>query len=135
MTTHPNETPEPLAGAMIKDSLKVAEPLAQGQAGEMPVVAWMKVSKKHAPRMCMLSEAYVQGVWDVELVRLSDHTAALQAKDAEIARLKADAGRYQFIRRRKGAFVVEHHRPGWATCYGPKELDAAIDAAMKGEAA
>jgi len=55
-------------------------------------VAWSKVRKDHMPRMRMLNEPYLQGVWDVPLVRLSDAQAALQAqaaeKNVEIATLK-----------------------------------------------
>ncbi|MCY1220565.1 hypothetical protein D9M72_325840 [compost metagenome] len=54
---------------------------------------------------------------------------ALKARDAEIERLRGDAERYQFLRGRNGDFTVERYTNGWATCFGPKELDAAIDQA------
>ena len=44
----------------------------------LKVVAWSKVRKEHMPRMRMLSEGHVNGVWDVALCRLSEAEEALQ---------------------------------------------------------
>lgn len=82
MTNHTNETPEPLA---------------QEQAGEMPVVAYLVTGlRDDIPSLCFEDERGDYGDEDhmpvfEALCRRSEFTAAIQAKDAEIAGLKADA--------------------------------------------
>jgi len=49
---------------------------------------------------------------------------------AEVERLRKNDARYRFIRGRNGDFTVEQYRNGWARCFAPAELDAAIDAAL-----
>jgi hypothetical protein len=103
-------------------------------------VAWSKVRKDHMPRMRMLNDSYLQGAWDVPLVRLSDAQAALLAlaaeKEAEIAALKEKAARYDWLREQ-----AEPNRGGekpWCTVRDSKghawafggSLDAAIDSAL-----
>lgn len=96
MTNQRNETPEPLA---------------QEQAGDMPVVAYLVTNLSSGePSICFEDERGDYGDEDhmpvfEALVRLSDITAALQAKDAEIARLKADAGR-----------AMVGGNPAWLSC-------------------
>lgn len=91
--THPNETPEPLA---------------QGQAGEMPEPVgfrsryrsepemighypWTYADSERRRRKYDRPECDYEDLYTAEQMR-EYATAALQAKDAEVARLKADAG-------------------------------------------
>lgn len=49
--------------------------------------------------------------------------------------VEKDAARYRFLRGSPWDWQVEHLRSGWATYYGGKNLDAAIDAAIKSDQA
>lgn len=85
---------------------------------ELKVVAWMKANGTHMPRIRMLNETYLQGVWDFALVRLSDAQSALQAKEAEIAALKEDAARYQAVRNAGGLLKIYRYDDPADYCSG-----------------
>lgn len=51
------------------------------------------------------------------------------------AEVEKDAARYRFLRGSPWDWQVEHLRSGWATYYGGKNLDAAIDAALQSDQA
>jgi len=138
MTYHPNETPEPLA---------------QEQAGEMPTLP-KPTSWQVAVIRCDEDGDTIVG-WRDEFSETSFNfsrlpkrtmftaqqmleyaTAALQAKDEEIARLKADAGRYQWLCKIYGETQLPcmlEPAMGDYIADGKASLDVAIDA-MKGEA-
>lgn len=107
------------------------EPLAQEHAGEMPTLDAIRVAM----------EAGASSAWLAAL-------EILQAKDAEIARLKADAGRYRWLRSRAmtegrdGGTTGFWRLPfidGWGFDYKAKseyhyaDLDAATDAAIRAQ--
>jgi hypothetical protein len=99
---------------------------------ELKVVAWMKANGTHMPRIRMLNETYLQGVWDFALVRLSDAEAALQAKEAEIAALKEDAERWRrLVNASEMAFpvaaIADDPENDRAMLYGRKRLEQFID--------
>lgn len=79
----------------------------------LPVAAWMKVSKAHMPRMRMLNEVHVQGVWDVELVQKSDAEAQLAELRAEVERLRADERRLNFMCEPGRERYIEHDKGMW----------------------
>lgn len=66
---------------------------------------------------------------DYERIAMSEHTAwRVTAENAE-----KDAARYRWLRSKPIDWSVEKHTNGWATSFPSKEMDAAIDAAMKDE--
>ncbi|WP_019652223.1 hypothetical protein [Variovorax atrisoli] len=116
MTTSPQpESPEPL---------KVAKKIEPGSELHFALLAvpvgWNFLTGKDYADM----QTFAKAVWD----------AAIQAARNEAEAMRADAERYRFIRGRNGDFTVEKYSNGWATCLSPRELDAAIDDAMKGDA-
>jgi hypothetical protein len=135
MTNYPNETPEPLA---------------QGQAGEMKTVAYLVTGlRDDIPSLCFEDERGDYGDEDhmpvfEALCRLSDATAAPQAKDAEIAGLKADAGQRVpmvttlfgtpgtlMFKATDGRWFYMNHADTWQSC--PAPFAAAIRAQTGGE--
>lgn len=116
MTNQRNETPEPLAGATIQQDLTVADlpPLP------MPSCTYADHSYPAFTKAQMHEYA----------------TAALQAKDAEIARLKAVLDDASTLLKRTPRVCMEMYNHGDRTSFGfqAKAMVRAIDA-MKGEAA
>lgn len=124
MTHQRNETPEPLA---------------QEQAGEMPPLPMPS---------CTYADHSYPAFTKTQMREYA--IAALQAKDAEIARLKADAGRWSFVRHHWSnaqmrwnndetnslkSVTLTIKTAHWTSAADAIEsqIDAAIDA-MKGEA-
>jgi hypothetical protein len=161
MTTHPNETPEPLAqeqaGEMaIRKALEefpkgwqtVFQEVRERERGVVEIGALWEDSEDLAEVITIDTGNYYDNASAMPMARFiaaCNHIAvaailaALQAKDAEIARLKADAGRYRWLRTYPNNLNAAVYGP---TRAGPNTggllcrddyLDSAIDA-MKGEA-
>lgn len=157
--THPNETPEPLAQeqagempeiAAIRAALDALPPETRGTWRKLDKLPYIHVTEdpKASPwsapcvgRFDYMDTADYMMACNPEAMTavLAHYDAALQAKDAEIARLRADAGRYQWLR----TLPVECPTDGldiamWQDCHGDgirgDALDFAVDSAMKGEA-
>lgn len=76
---------------------------------------------------------------DGDWVRYTDHSAAIVALLAEVERLRVDAKRYRWLRERAAKLAIYSDTPVDVLIDGewrdkPGELDAAIDAAMQGDA-
>jgi hypothetical protein len=118
------------ADSVIRDAIdrKHLEPLAQERAGEMPTLPKSllnTIGEYGMARTDRVSELTIQHRWlrlvagikeftaSVLTARLSDIRAALQAKDAEIAGLKADAGRLEFMCSKAHLRFIEGNDDMW----------------------
>lgn len=162
--THPNETPEPLAqekaGEMaIRKALEefpkgwqtVFQEVREREPGVVEIGALWEDSEDLAEVITIDTGNYYDNASAMPMARfiaacnpiaVAAILAALRAKDAEIARLKADAGRYQWLRHgdndEKVLMIYEancsrpfDHRYDQAWLPRNEALDAAIDSARE----
>ena len=111
----------------------MTNPTEEVKLPELEVVAWSKVSKEHIPRMRMLNESYVKGVWDVPLVRLSDAQAGIERLKAVIRDHNADCESQCEQRQRIGGPHCPYAKYGRGCPDCPRDgmTDAAIEAARQ----
>ena len=61
---------------------------------------------------------------------LDHHRDLLERAAAALEADQKDAARYRFLKYDRFNWSIEHHRNGWSTTYGIKELDSVVDAAL-----
>lgn len=139
MTPHSNETPEPLAGPSVEScATALAEALRREKGWLLDYadsVIRDAIDRKHLEPLAQEQAREYRSLYELSGCITDANTMLigryeLKAKDAEIAGLKADAGRYRWIKADEGdgfrliqiQFAAHHY-------------DEKIDVAMKGEAA